>query len=279
MNNNSYLYSELELLSNTVEEICNRTQNKRTIYTAIIGEHDELQDPEVITKDFDYICFTDLDDLESDVWSIVKINFTYRDPRRLAKVFKVLVHKVLSCYSSSVWIDASIKQIADVSILIGSLLDEKDVVAFFPHPKRNCLYQEAEVVLKTGRESEEIVSKQIKRYRTECYPENNGLIKGGIIFRNNNSRIVNELMESWWNEIDSGSVRDQISFNYCAHIIGYSNKYFSGAFEEFFEIKPHKIYVYHGTGYWAKVKAKISQIAIVFAYKKKLFVAKLKDIK
>lgn len=45
------------------------------------------------------------------------------------------------------------------------------------------------------------------------YPKNNGLICDGILVRKNND-IVNNVMNNWWSEINCGSVRDQLSFNF-----------------------------------------------------------------
>ena len=58
--------------------------------------------------------------------------------------------------------------------------------------------------------------KQVDRYRKAGYPADNGLVSGAIIFRKNASPTVKKINEDWWREIESGSVRDQLSFDYVA---------------------------------------------------------------
>jgi len=39
-----------------------------------------------------------------------------------------------------------------------------------------------------------------------------------------------QLNEAWWREIEAGSVRDQLSFNYCAWRLGFAYRTFPGNF-------------------------------------------------
>ena len=47
-------------------------RNKKVIYTCISGDYDILNEPIVINKEWDYICFTD-SDIQSEHWTIKKI--------------------------------------------------------------------------------------------------------------------------------------------------------------------------------------------------------------
>ena len=42
---------------------------KKIVYTAIMGEYDNLLDPAVINQDVDYVCFTNNKRLKSDIWN------------------------------------------------------------------------------------------------------------------------------------------------------------------------------------------------------------------
>ena len=53
----------------------------------------------------------------------------------------------------------------------------------------------------------------MKKYRDENFPKQFGLVQTGIIARENNNR-TKEFCKNWWNELERGSKRDQLSFNY-----------------------------------------------------------------
>ena len=67
-------------------------KNKRkVVYTAIIGNYDELKEPKVISEGFDYVCFTDDVKLKSKVWKIIVVDNPQRlDNTRLSRKIKIL---------------------------------------------------------------------------------------------------------------------------------------------------------------------------------------------
>jgi len=50
-----------------------QTGNKNVVYTIIIGNYDDLKEPEIVSPDFDYVCLTDRDDLTSPTWKFIKV--------------------------------------------------------------------------------------------------------------------------------------------------------------------------------------------------------------
>jgi len=198
-------------------------KKKKVVYTAIFGDKDKLRDPEYINKDFDYICFTDLD-LKSDVWNIVKCEPTDKDPVRSAKVYKILPHKYLNDYEVSIWVDGNMSIRGDLDKFIDNNLENNNI-AVYDHSclegGRSCVYKEAEELLAMERrgkykDNSELIKKQIDKYRNDGYPEDNGLLSGMVILRKHNKSDVVSIMEAWWNEIKNNSRRDQLSFNYVA---------------------------------------------------------------
>jgi hypothetical protein len=55
---------------------------------------------------------------------------------------------------------------------------------------------------------------QIKKYKSENYPINNGMVQTGIMIRKHNEQRCIEVMELWKDELVKHSHRDQLSFNY-----------------------------------------------------------------
>jgi len=69
---------------------------------------------------------------------------------------------------------------------------------------------------------------QIKRYRAEGYPEDNGLIMSSVILRRHNEPEIIEFDKKWWEEIANGSKRDQLSFNYIQWKTGLKYNFLEG---------------------------------------------------
>jgi len=131
-----------------------------------------------------------------------------------AKIYKILPHLYFPDHKYSIWIDGNILPISDIRLLIKYLKDAN--IAMFKHEDRSCIYNEAEVCSRVGKDSPETIEKQMNRYLAENYPKENGLTWNGIIFRKHNDLELIKAMEAWWNELHTGSSRDQLSFIYLA---------------------------------------------------------------
>lgn len=199
-------------------------KNSIVVYTAIYGGCDGLL-PQKKCKGVDYICFSDRE-MHASPWDVRVMEAKGPDPVRCAKEYKILPHRFFPEYEYSIWIDGNYLIVGDLYKLLSEVLKIENM-AVFDHNEtygdnRNCLYKEYESILRLGRETgcykddPEIMKKQIARYRSEAYPENNGLIFASILIRRHNKEAVKEAMELWWREIENGSRRDQLSFNYVA---------------------------------------------------------------
>ena len=82
-------------------------QAQSVIYTAIFGGVDKLAEPKCVPPGCDFVCFTNAD-VTSKVWDVRVMNRLHDDPVRDAKRYKVLPHRFLKEYESSVWVDGNI---------------------------------------------------------------------------------------------------------------------------------------------------------------------------
>ena len=202
--------------------------NKKVVYTSIFGPEYYLHDPGVKLDDWDYICFTDRTDFESDVWTIQPTLKIY-DGARDSKKPKLLPHRYLKDYEISVWVDGDAKIIGDINYLVDTYLKDKDY-AVLNHKycgginSRICIYEEAKFIKWLGdihpqkhyKDNLDMINNQVDGYRKEGYPENNGQARNTVIFRRHNNKDIIKTMEEWWIELKYGSKRDQLSFNYVA---------------------------------------------------------------
>ena len=187
---------------------------KKVIYTAITGNYDKLKEPKVVTEGFDYVCFTDNVKLKSPVWKILPItNPEGLDNTRLARKIKILCNSILKEYDLSIWIDGSVLIDCDLNNFIDVNYHGEDIVVP-SNPYRSCVYEEADECIKLKKDSQDIIKKQMEDYKSEGYPEENGLVGTRLMIRNHRSKKVEEFMNSWWNEVNLKSKRDQLSFNF-----------------------------------------------------------------
>ena len=193
-------------------------KNKKVIYTCITGGYDSLIEPTFITGDFDYICFTDNNDLKSDAWIIKPLpseteEFTNVKKQRYVKINP---HLLLKEYDLSIWVDGNVEVKGDLNDLISKKIKNEDNICVPAHPQRKCIYDEERVVLAMKKDVKGNTSPQINRYKKEGFPKNYGLLQSNILIRRHNSPDCIKLMEDWFEEVKNGSHRDQLSFNYAA---------------------------------------------------------------
>ena len=68
-------------------------KKKKIVYTAIIGNYDNLHEPKIYNEDWEYICFTDNPHiLRSKHWKIIDINL-YSELRKIKK--QILLARVI----------------------------------------------------------------------------------------------------------------------------------------------------------------------------------------
>ena len=205
-----------------------------------------MSDLEYFNKKYDYICFTDDEKLESDFWEIREMKKNDLDEVRRAREYKILPHKFIEEYDYSVWIDGYMNIRSDLDDLIKRFSKGSPMISI-KHPDRDCIYDEAKACIDGKRDSEKIINHQMKKYLSENYPKNNGLIASGLLFRSHNNPQIIKLMENWWNEIIHHSRRDQLSYNYVCwkNNFNYDESDLYLWDNEFFYLEgPHKTNIY-----------------------------------
>ena len=203
----------------------------KVVYTVIVGDVDILKEPEVISDGWDYVCFTDVEHIQTEdsAWDFRPIPTAYHneDKKRTASLLKIEFYKLFNnSYDLVVYIDATTKIKKNLDTFIKQQVTTRYDMAAIKHINRNCIYDEARIVsdvLKTA--EKDITVEQISRYKKENYPKQNGLICGAFLVRHNREG-VRRACEIWSSEYRSGCRRDQVSLTYAfwkAAQMGYQN--------------------------------------------------------
>jgi len=87
-------------------------QNKKVVYTCLTGNYDTLPLHSYLAYDWDYVCFTDSEELlkakQFGAWRIRPIAFSKLDNARNNRWHKTHPHVILPDYDESIYIDANI---------------------------------------------------------------------------------------------------------------------------------------------------------------------------
>lgn len=178
---------------------------KKIIYTCLFGKYD-LYEPKMKTYDWKYICFTD-QNIKSNNWEIIRIDTN--DQRKKSREIKINSHKFLD-YDMCLYIDCKFKPKVDLNIFSENL---KSDLCLMRHNKRNCIYDEGLFCIQKGKDSKDIILKQLQYYRENGMPQHFGLYAPGIMLKRN-TKEVNNFMELWYDQVQQFSYRDIISFSY-----------------------------------------------------------------
>jgi len=195
--------------------------SKIVIITSLCGSGDIFPDPSVIHNGVDYVAFVDRAH-PCETWKQIKaLDFTFDKRfknRRNAKIYKIMPHLFLPEYDYHIWVDSTHDVMVDPFELCNTYLKEHDI-AVFKHTKRKCVYSESKEIKRLRFEDGDNLSRQMKFYRSEGYPEQNGLYELPAFIRKNTEKI-RQLNLCWWEQICRYSSRDQLSFPYCIDKLG-----------------------------------------------------------
>lgn len=198
---------------------------KFLVYTCVTNNYDKInsisvkQDPNI-----DFICFTDK--VNKPVYGGKEVGWTFYpipeqlrglDPRRQARLVKILPNKWAGGYDGYLWIDSPIVIIGNLGPFFASHpFDDKHGIYVSKHYMRDCTYQEFAQVVRLGKDRSVILYDQLARYKQMRYPAHNGMAETSLLYRNMRDLKVQVHADQWAHEIINYSYRDQLSFNWAA---------------------------------------------------------------
>lgn len=192
-----------------------KNKPKVIVYSVNINNYDDINLLENIDTSIDYLLYTD--NVISDCGSWKKQSVDFLDKklhlRKQSRYIKINPHIILPQHDISIYVDHSLSPIfEDVHKMLSQIdFDDKTNIMMYRHRERNCIYDEANEVIRLGLDNVGIVSTQMNRYYSIMgFPKNYGLFEAGFIIRRNNQK-VNQFNDFWWNEVKKNSGRDQLS--------------------------------------------------------------------
>ena len=181
------------------------------VYTAINCGRDRLR-PIPRCGSAAFVCF--LDEPEAvPGWDVRAMQHVHRDPARATRWYKTHPATLFPHAAITIWIDGTLTPRlpadADVRELAEWLLEGAEIATPL-HPERDCVYDEARACAGTWLEFADVIEAQMARYRAQGHPAHAGLYENNLLVRRATPRTA-ELNAAWWDEIERGSWRDQLS--------------------------------------------------------------------
>lgn len=195
------------------------------VYTAVFGDTDPLRDP-VRPGKTRFVCFTD-QPVRSRVWEIVHLP-KQDAPKRACRAYKQPSHLIFPEAAATLWVDAQIILTADPQAILQRFTGE---FTGFRHHKRRRIRDEAEAIIRAGKGKADAIHAQLAAYKadgwdTDANPQQ-AITNGGFMLRRHTDR-VKRFNDLWHHEVQTRTLRDQMSLDYCAAKVGLPIDYFPG---------------------------------------------------
>ncbi len=189
------------------------------IYTCVTSNYDWILPPIWRSPSLKYICFTNVLNFKCKGWEIRTLpslvdGFSPALKNRYCKMFP---WKILPPHDWSIYIDANIRVISNLSPIVNAIHESNLEIAAFRHPFRSTIFQEADACKQLNKISARdyaVLDHQLNRYITEGMPIDSKLFENNVIIRSGHSHQLPSVMALWWEELKGGIKRDQISFPY-----------------------------------------------------------------
>jgi hypothetical protein len=195
------------------------------VYTCVFGDTDPLRDP-LQPGRTRFVCFTDRP-IKSRVWEIVRLPKRIA-PKRACREYKQPSHLIFPDADATLWIDAQMILLVDPQQIAAQYPGE---FTGFKHHKRQRIKDEAEAIIRAGKGKADAIHAQLAAYQaegwdTEAEPQQ-AITNGGFMLRRHTER-VKAFNDMWHHEVQTRTLRDQMSLDYCAARTGLQIDYFPG---------------------------------------------------
>lgn len=181
------------------------------VLTSIYGGYDQLAHPPVQTLDAEWLCVTDNFGMNGHgAWKIVPRPCGNQHPRLAAKIAKCSP-TLFTNAEVTVWMDGSCR-FRDETSLERLVADTAGAtISQFPHPHRDCLFDEASFSANLSKYRTQPILDQAHRYRVLGMPTHWGLWCTGLIVRRG---PLIDFGNSWLAEQFAWTNQDQVSEPY-----------------------------------------------------------------
>lgn len=216
----------------------------RLVYTAVFGGYDRVFPPMVAEPGIDHVLITDDPAMNVGGWRTIVIDpAVYGSPKAANLHYKALMHRELTGYDASLYVDGNIRLKGRTSELFDRFEATGAALGVFPHPKRDNVADEVEACIAAGKGEAAPLRAEYDAYRAEGFADDQGLIEATIILKNHRAPDLDPAMALWRDLFSKHRTRDQLSLPVVKARTGVSCVYHEFSFRQpnpWFGLYPHR---------------------------------------
>lgn len=192
---------------------------KTLLYTCADLAYDRIFTPVAATPGVDFVLFSDRRPRFVRGWEHHPFPEATRGltPSLVNRYCKFFPRRIFPRADVSIYVDANLLVIGDLSPLIAEFVASGADIGLFPHKERSDIFAEFEFGKRVGKippAEFERGEAQLARYLAEGLPRDQLLTENAVIFRRHAAPGLDPAMELWWDELERGARRDQLSLPY-----------------------------------------------------------------
>ena len=199
-----------------------KRRTKKVVYTALVGDYDELMSHSYLDPDWDYVCFTDnknyLKQKQVGPWEIWAIDKNLElDNTRKNRYYKINPHIVLPEYDESIYVDSNINILTP--FIFDYVRNAGKSLVVPRHFGCDCIYKHFEwayrdYIFRPNADCKDKLDCLRAMMERDEFPENYGFTENNLLYRKHSADEIKNIMNDWWYLIKHYSKRDQLSFCY-----------------------------------------------------------------
>ena len=189
------------------------------VFTSIVGGYDSVKMPEMPDCRFDYFLYSEAPMSGGGLWEVLPVPAANCSDARAARYVKMHPHRLLIGYDIAVWVDSNVMVLGDIYPLLEEFLQAPEPVGAMQHPHRENIYQEVRECIRQKKDARRPMLEQTARYRSEGFVHDDLVEANVLMFKLTDAR-VHAFLDRWWAELERGSRRDQLAFNYALRQVG-----------------------------------------------------------
>jgi hypothetical protein len=214
------------------------------VYTCVFGGYDRIYPPIQPESNLDYVIITDDPSLNVQGWQTQAVQIHTFPTLKAANLYhRALIHRILSNYDTSVYIDGNIRLCGRLSQLLESFQASGADLAAYRHPLRSTVAGEVNACIESGKVGNpDSLRGELAEYLALGFPDDIGLVETGVLLKNHKSADLDAAMALWWELYASHLTRDQISLPYVLWKTGLSVYNLPGSLRDmnpYFALYPH----------------------------------------
>jgi len=190
---------------------------KITIYTSVFGAYDTPGDLRPLPENVKAVCISDREYKGWESRIVQPLGLSKEELAKSNRLYKLKPWLVDSTCDINVYVDGCIKEIIwDKLFCLCETINDTDTHAIFiKHPREGGLtLPEIREVARQRKADIHKMLAQFKGYSLDGYRDEVHIIAANTQIRKTNSESLNNMLNFWWNEVNNGCHRDQISFGY-----------------------------------------------------------------